>query len=347
MHYLLGFLSFCFIALTGSVRAAETHIPDWQLGFQEAVTPVKEMMYYFHYEVLIIITAITVFVIGLIFWLIVRYNAKAQKEPSKTTHNTLLEIIWTTIPILILIMISIPSFRLLYYMDKSPDQYQNLVVIDGEALADGEPIDATVRIDGEKVENAEIIREGKILVDGEIRVGTRVVERTDANTVFPELTLKVVGYQWYWSYEYPDQEIPLYESRMLQDDQLTPEKPYRLLEVDNRVVVPINTNVRVQITAADVIHSWAMPAFGIKTDAVPGRLNETWMRITKPGTYYGQCSELCGALHGFMPIAVEAVSQEEFDAWVEETKAALAANQPVPSVNEIRKELALTETKGK
>lgn len=236
-----------------------------QLGLQPAATPVMEQLTDFHNFILVIITAITLFVLALLIFIVIRFNAKANPEPQKFSHNTLIEVIWTVIPIVILIVIAIPSFKLLYYMDRTAD---------------------------------------------------------------PEMTLNVTGYQWYWGYEYPDHDGLFFESLMLEDDELADGQP-RLLATDTDVVVPVNATVRLQITSEDVIHAWAIPSFGVKMDAVPGRLNETWFRATEVGTYYGQCSELCGIRHAYMPITVKVVTQEEFDEWIlwakEEYAAAPAA----------------------
>ena len=224
----------------------------WQMGFQDAASPVMERIDGFHDMLLVITIAIAVFVSALLLYVMVKFNEKANPTPSKTTHNTILEVVWTIVPIIILMVIAIPSFKLLYFMDKTPK---------------------------------------------------------------PEMTLKVTGSQWYWSYEYPDHGKVAFDSQMIPDGELKPGQK-RLLEVDNRVVVPVDTNIRVLVTANAVIHAWAVPALGVKMDAVPGRMNETWMRVTKAGVYYGQCSELCGINHGFMPVAVEAVSKADFAKWV-------------------------------
>lgn len=255
LHVLLALLG--VIAISASAYA-EPGIHNWQLGFQDAVSPVKEHMAEIHQLILYIITAIVIFVTLLLAYVCFRFSAKRNPVPSKTTHNTLLEILWTTVPVIILIIIAIPSFRLLYFMDKTEDA---------------------------------------------------------------EMTLKIVGHQWYWEYQYPDNGDINFDSNMLQEKELKPGQP-RLLAVDNPVVLPVDTNIKLLLTSADVIHDWAMPSMGLKTDAVPGRLNEAWVRITKPGTYYGQCSELCGVNHGFMPIEIRAVSKEDFKAWVDKTKAA-------------------------
>ena len=249
-----------------------------QLGFQEPATPVMEKLDSLHDMLTIIAVVVTVFVLLLMLYVCFRFREKANPVPSKTTHNTLIEIVWTTAPILILVVIAVLSLPLHYEMDRT--------------------------------------------------------EKAD-------MTLKIVGYQWYWGYEYPDHGGIAFDSKIIRDDDPVKEKELlagepRLLAVDNQVVVPVDTTIRVQVTAADVIHSWAMPAFGVKTDAVPGRLNETWFRATKKGIFYGQCSELCGVSHGFMPIAVRVVSKEEFAAWVEHAKKKFAANGGVQHIAGLR-----------
>lgn len=226
---------------------------DGNLGFQPAVTPIANRIHEFHDLLLWIIIPITLFVMGLLLWVIIRYNRKANPTPSKNSHNTLLEVVWTAVPILILVVIAIPSFPLLYFQDEIPEA---------------------------------------------------------------DFTIKATGYQWYWSYEYPDQEVPEFFSNMVAEEDLQ-EGQLRNLSVDYPLVVPAGATVRLQVTAADVIHNWAMPAFGTKMDAIPGRINETWFQVEEEGIYYGQCSELCGIRHAFMPIEVHAVSQDTFDAWVE------------------------------
>ena len=235
----------------------------WQLNFQEPATPVMEQLSSMHHYLLVLITVITLFVLAAIVYICIRFSKKNNPVPSKTTHNARLEVIWTTIPILILIAIAIPSLRLHYYMERIVD---------------------------------------------------------------PGLTLKVVGYQWYWHYEYPDQGIS-FDSYMKKDADLK-EGDHRMLAVDNRLVVPVDTNVQVLVTGADVIHAFAVPAFGIKRDGVPGRLNQTWFRAEKTGTFFGQCSELCGVGHGFMPIVIDVVSKEDFAKWVKEKAPAGSAKAP-------------------
>ncbi len=241
---------------SGSGSAAEPH--PWQLGLQEAATPVKHAMDSFHSLLTVIIVAIVLFVLALLVICVMRFNEKKNPVPSKTSHHTLLEVAWTVLPVIILIVIAVPSFKLLYQAERTPEA---------------------------------------------------------------EMTIKVTGRQWYWDYEYPDHGNIAFSSYMIQDADLKPGQK-RLLEVDNRVVVPVDTTVRVLVTAGDVIHSWAVPSFGVKKDAVPGRTNETWMKVEKEGVYYGQCSEICGVNHGFMPIAVEAVSKEKFAEWVAKAKVA-------------------------
>lgn len=231
-----------------------------QLGFQDPASPVMARLVELHDFVLIIITVITVFVLGLLAYTCIRFRKKANPVPSTNSHNTVIEVIWTVVPILILAAIFIPSYRTHYDCVHSIGCNE-----------DGVPSEA-------------------------------------------DLTLKIVGYQWYWNYEYPDAGVQ-FDSYMKQEDALLEGEP-RLLSSDNPVVVPVNANVRVLVTGGDVIHDWAMPAMGVKMDTVPGRLNETWFRAEKEGTFYGQCSELCGRLHGFMPIQLEVVSEEFYKQWL-------------------------------
>lgn len=251
------------LVMTGaaSAQSAQSGQPaDWQMGLQQAATPVMEQVVWFHSFLLWIITAITAFVLLLLVMVIVKFNSKANPTPSRTTHNTLLEVAWTVMPVVILVVIAVPSFRILFHQ---------------------------------------------------------------VNTPQADLTVKATGKQWYWSYAYPDNGAFEFDSLMLQDNERKDGQP-RLLAVDNDMVVPVNKVVRVQTTAADVIHAFAVPSFGIKIDAIPGRLNETWFKATKEGVYYGQCSELCGKDHAFMPIAVRVVSEQAFAAWVEDAKKKFA-----------------------
>ena len=234
----------------------------WEITLQDAATPVMENIISFHTLLVWIITIITLFVLALLVIVVVKFNAKANPVPSKTTHNTLIEVAWTLIPVLILVGISIPSFRLLFLQLDTPKA---------------------------------------------------------------DLTIKATGKQWYWSYAYPDNGKFEFDSLMAADKQP------RLLGVDNEMVVPVNKVIRVQTTGADVIHAFAVPAFGIKIDSIPGRLNETWFKATKTGMFYGQCSELCGKDHAFMPIAVRVVSEQAYSAWIEDAKKKFARDDATPA----------------
>ena len=221
---------------------------QWQLGFQDSASQSMTEIVSFHNNILLpIIIAIRVFVLFLMIYTCIRFRASKNPNPSKTTHNVAVEVLWTLIPCLILIVMAVPSFKILYKQETIP-----------------------------KV----------------------------------DLTIKAVGYQWYWGYEYPDENI-IFESYMIKEEELKENQP-RLLTVDNELVVPVNKVVKVLITANDVLHAWALPSFGVKRDAVPGRINETWFKAEKVGTYYGQCSELCGIQHAFMPITVRVVTDEEY-----------------------------------
>jgi cytochrome c oxidase subunit II len=241
----------------GSAFAELGQPAPWEYKLQGSASPVMDNITWFHNFLFVLITVITLFVLALLVAIAVKFNAKANPVPSRTTHNTLIEVAWTLIPVLILVGIAVPSFRLLF-----------------------------LELDVPKA----------------------------------DLTIKATGKQWYWSYAYPDNGKFEFDSLLAQDKQP------RLLGVDNEMVVPVNKVVRVQTTGADVIHSFAVPAFGIKIDAIPGRLNETWFKATKTGMFYGQCSELCGKDHAFMPIAVRVVTDQEFAAWVEDAKKKFASN---------------------
>lgn len=251
----------CALALTGVAAPAGAAEPEaWQLGMQPPATVVGERLSSFHDVLLIIIALITAFVLGLLAYAVVRFNHQRNPAPSRTTHNTVIEMLWTVVPVLILVSIAIPSFKLMYYMDRVPN---------------------------------------------------------------PEMTIKVTGHQWYWSYEYPDQNGLSFDSNIIPDAELKPGQK-RLLDVDNPLVVPANTTIRIQVTATDVIHSWFMPSFGVQQYAIIGRLNESWMKIEREGTYYGQCNQICGVNHAFMPIKVVAVSRDAFPRWVEDAKKKFA-----------------------
>jgi len=273
---LIGVAAGALAVLTGGSAALAQTIMGQphpkQLGLQAAATPVMEELTLFHDWLLVIITVITVFVLVLLLICMVRFNRRSNPTPSRTTHNTLIEVIWTVVPIMILTGIAIPSFKLLFYQQNIP------------------PAD---------------------------------------------LTIKAQGNQWYWNYSYPDNGKFEFDSRMLDDNDRPKQKPNepRLLAVDNDVVVPVNKIVRVQVTAdaSGVIHSFAVPSFGIKIDAVPGRLNETWFKAEREGIFYGQCSELCGRDHAFMPIAVRVVSEADFAKWVEDAKKKYAREENAPT----------------
>ena len=245
------------LTVNGAAFAELGQPAPWEYKLQGAASPVMESIIRFHNVLLWIITIITLFVLALLVTVVIKFNARANPVPSRTTHNTLIELAWTLIPVLMLVSIAIPSFKLLF-----------------------EELD---------------------------------IPKAD-------LTIKATGKQWYWSYAYPD------NGKFEFDSLLVPDKQPRLLGVDNEMVVPVNKVVRVQVTGADVIHSFAVPAFGIKIDAIPGRLNETWFKATTTGMFYGQCSELCGKDHAFMPIAVRVVSDQDFAAWVETAKKKYASN---------------------
>lgn len=248
--------------LPGVAAQAGTGQPSpWQINLQGAATPVMESIHSFNTMLLVIITAIVLLVLVLLVVVVVRFNERANPVPSKTSHNTLIEVAWTVIPVLILVIIAIPSFRLLHL---------------------------------------------------ELRVPK------------PDITVKVTGHQWYWSYEYVDNGGFGFDSYLVAEKDLKAGQP-RLLTVDNEVVVPVNKVIRIQVTSADVIHSFAVPSFGVKIDANPGRLNESWFTVTREGVYYGQCSELCGRDHAFMPIAVRAVSEADFEKWVAQAKGKFSA----------------------
>ncbi|MFN7039019.1 MAG: cytochrome c oxidase subunit II [Alphaproteobacteria bacterium] len=240
----------------------------WQMDFQAPVTSIMHKYLSFQHFLHIICVIICLLVLFLLTYVCIRFHKSNNPTPSKTSHNSFIEIIWTLIPVVILIGVSIPSLRILYY--------------------------------------------------------SNVVKSAD-------MTLKIVGHQWYWEYQYPDHGNFSFDSYMISDDKLQ-KGQLRLLEVDNRVILPVNTNIRILTTSQDVIHSWAVPSFGIKTDAVPGRINEAWFNVERPGIYYGQCSELCGVGHAFMPIAVEVVSKEDFEKWISEAKQKYA-NLPVQYVS--------------
>ncbi len=287
MRAFTGLAALVVLIATVSVAGAASFglSEPWQMGFQKAATPIMERIDNFHTFLMWLITIISIFVLALLFYVAVRFNAKANPEPSKTTHNTFIEVVWTVVPVLILVAIAIPSIRHLYHQ--------------------------------------------------------RVIPTAD-------LTIKVIGNQWYWSYEYPDHGDLSFDSLLLEGDDLKERQKIeptaqRLLAVDNDVVVPAGATVRVIVTASDVIHNFAVPSFGTKMDGIPGRLNETWFKVDREGIYYGQCSELCGARHAFMPIAVRVVSKEKFEAWAKAAADDIddAQSQLLASIAGDKKRLAL------
>ena len=249
-------------ALAAVAWAAEPK--PWQLGMQPPATPVQGRINAFHDELLIITFLITIFVLCLLVFVMVRFHHTRNPVPTRTSHNAVIEILWTVVPVLILGAIVIPSFKLMYYMDRVPNA---------------------------------------------------------------EMTIKVTAHQWYWSYEYPDQAGLAFNSNLIPDKDLKPGQK-RLLTVDNPLVVPVNTTIRVLVTGTDVIHSWFVPSFGVQEYAIAGRLNETWMQVEREGTYYGECNQICGVNHAFMPIEVKAVSKPEFQKWLGEAKQKFAAAAP-------------------
>lgn len=272
------------LGATSAAIAGEAAMSDWQFGFQSSVTEMMDDITWFNNFTLIIITIITIFVLALLIICVLRYSAKANPEPSKTSHNTMIEVVWTVAPILILVVIAIPSFRMLNKQLDIPEY---------------------------------------------------------------EMTVKAIGYQWYWGYEYTDENMnELYFDSYMVGDVMDDDKDRaarqefadargvtlnevpRLLAVDYEMVVPVDTTVRLQVTAADVIHAFAMPSMGLKIDAIPGRLNETWFHARKEGIYYGQCSELCGINHAFMPLAIRVVSKEQYRTW------SVAAQEDLDTANQ-------------
>jgi cytochrome c oxidase subunit II len=265
-------LAFVAALAAGGIAFAGLGQPSpWQMSFQQSAAPTMDDVIWFHDFVLWIIIAITAFVLILLVIVMVKFNARANPTPSRTTHNTLLEVAWTVIPVVILVVIAIPSFRILFVQLNVPPS---------------------------------------------------------------DLTIKATGNQWNWTYAYPDDKIE-FTSIMLHDDErakINPPPP-RLLGVDNPIVVPLNKVVRVQVVGSDVIHAFAVPSFGIKIDAIPGRLNETWFKATREGVFYGQCSELCGKDHAFMPIEVRVVSEQAYAAWLAEAKKKFAIDDSRPATN--------------
>jgi cytochrome c oxidase subunit 2 len=250
----------------GPAALAEEPLP-WEVAMQPAASPVREHIDALHNELLVIITLIALFVVGLLLYVMLRFNAKRHPVPSKVSHNALIEMIWTVVPVLILVVIAVPSFKLMYYTDKAQHA---------------------------------------------------------------DMTIKVTGHQWYWSYEYPDQGGFGFDSNMIPEDQAVKEGKLRLLDVDNPVVVPVGAVVRILVTGTDVIHSWFVPPMGVQEYAVAGRVNEAWMQVEREGTYYGQCNQICGLNHPFMPIEIQAVSKDDFAKWVAQAQKKFARQDRQP-----------------
>lgn len=260
----LAVLTLAAIETAGTAAIAQAAEPrPWQLGLQPPATPVAAKLDAFNNELLVIIGLITAFVLGLLLYTIVRFNHRRHTVPTQSTHNTVIEILWTVVPVLILVIIAIPSFKLMYYMDRVPNS---------------------------------------------------------------AMTIKVTGHQWYWSYEYPDQQGIAFDSNIVQDADLKPGQP-RLLTVDNPLVVPVDTDIRVLITSTDVMHLWFVPSFGVQEYAITGRVNESWFRVERAGVYRGQCDQLCGINHAFMPIEVHAVAKDEFQRWLADAKKKYASHE--------------------
>jgi cytochrome c oxidase subunit 2 len=253
--------------LWAGVAGAEAPHP-WQINFQPAASPVAERFHDFHNFLLVLITLITIFVLGLMIYVIVKFRASANPTPSQTTHNTTIEVLWTVIPVLILVVMAVPSFKLLYYVDRTHDA---------------------------------------------------------------EMTVKVTGHQWFWSYEYPDHGNFQFDANHVADADLKSDQ-LRLLSTDNQIVLPIDTNVRILVTSTDVMHSWFVPPVGVQMYAVPGRVNETWVKVTREGTFYGMCNQICGINHGYMPIEIRALSKDKFKQWAAEAQKKYARIDAEPSV---------------
>ncbi len=261
------------VLAVGAADASTTEVGapvPWGMGMQASASPVKDRIHSLHNFLLVIITLITIFVLALLTYVVVRFRAQRNPVPSRTAHNTTLEVIWTVVPVLIVVAIAVPSFRLLYFMDRAKE---------------------------------------------------------------PDMTLKVTAFQWAWEYEYPDHDGIKFESYMIPTEELRPGQ-LRLLDVDNEVVVPAGKDIRVLVTSRDVIHSLFVPALGVQKYGIPGRTLETWFRADRPGVYYGQCNQICGVNHAFMPVVIRAVPEAEFTAWVEEAKRRFANDnaRPLPLV---------------
>jgi cytochrome c oxidase subunit 2 len=263
---LLAVTAFGVLLPAGAALAQKPR--PWEIGMQPAFSPVKQQIIALHDLVMVIITVITLFVAGLLLWVCYRYSAKRNPVPSRTSHHTLLEVAWTVLPVLILVIIAIPSFRLVYYEDR---------------------------------------------------------------TVDPDLTIKVTGHQWFWEYTYPEKGPIDFQSYIVPEDQLKPGQ-LRLLDVDNQLVLPVGKKVRILTTSGDVIHSFFIPSLGVQRYAIPGRVIETWVEITAPGDYYGECNQICGTNHSQMPISVHALPEAEFEAWLTTAKTKYSQGTLPPNI---------------
>lgn len=286
--WLAGIVSIASAVSAGAAMAAQPQ--PWQISLQPGATGIMHEIRWFEQYTLWFLIPIVLLVLALLLFVIVRFNKRANPNPSRTSHNTMIEIVWTIGPVLILLLFAVPSFQLLTAQYTPPSE--------------------------------------------------------------PGLTIKATGYQWYWGYEYQGEEgedVSFDALLLLDEDRADYGKEDkavypRLLAVDNEIVVPVNTTVRLLVTAGDVLHSWAMPAFGVKMDAVPGRLNETWFNVEEEGIYYGQCSELCGKDHAFMPIAVRAVSQDQYDTWLAAARDDVEeANKQLMAAIDAQRKLASAE----
>jgi len=269
MHLIRRLLTFyvCSFLLPLTPALAQQPRP-WETGMQPAFSPVKQQIISLHTELMWIITLITVFVAGLLLWVCYRYSAKRNPTPTQTSHNTVLEVAWTVLPVLILVIIAVPSFQLVYYEDR---------------------------------------------------------------TVDPDLTIKVTGHQWYWEYTYPEKGPIDFQSYIVPEDQLKPGQ-LRLLDVDNQLVLPVGKKVRILTTSGDVIHSFFIPSLGVQRYAIPGRTIETWVEITQPGDYYGECNQICGTNHSQMPISIHAIPAAEFDTWLTSAKTKYSQGTLSPNI---------------
>ena len=238
----------------------------WQMNMQPPASLTKERIASLHDFLLVVITLISLFVLGLLLYTMIRFRASRNPIPSRTSHNTVIEILWTVIPVIILVVIAVPSFRLLYFADKVPEA---------------------------------------------------------------DMTLKITGHQWFWNYEYPDNGGLAFDSYVIQPADLKPGQK-RLLDVDNPLVLPVDTTVRLLFVGTDVMHSWFVPSFGVQLYTVPGRINESWVKATQEGTFYGQCNQICGINHAYMPISVKVVSKADFAKWVDDAKKKFASEAPPP-----------------